>query len=132
MLIGFVAAIVLVISTMVEAADRISGFARVLDGDTLDIGETRVRLEGIGAPESGQWCGNRACGAEATEYLRSLVAGREVRCDVVAIGDYGRAISQCWAGEANLGRAMIKAGFVMAFVRYSDTYVLEVCSLRGA
>ena len=34
----------------------VSGAARVIDGDTLEIGGTRVRLHGIDAPESAQRC----------------------------------------------------------------------------
>ena len=37
-------------------ATDLVGAARVLDGDTLVIGETHVRLEGIDAPESHQAC----------------------------------------------------------------------------
>ena len=49
-----------------------TGVARVIDGDTIHVGETRVRLEGIDAPESNQTCKRAtgeewACGAEATE-----------------------------------------------------------------
>ena len=34
----------------------LSGRARVIDGDTLDVGGTRVRLHGVDAPEAGQSC----------------------------------------------------------------------------
>ena len=34
----------------------VSGAARVIDGDTLEIGGTRVRLHSIDAPESAQRC----------------------------------------------------------------------------
>lgn len=36
------------------AAEEISGRAIVIDGDTLDVGVTRVRLFGIDAPEQNQ------------------------------------------------------------------------------
>jgi len=34
----------------------IVGWARVIDGDTIDISGTRIRLDGIDAPESSQTC----------------------------------------------------------------------------
>ena len=55
-------------------AAEVSGPARVIDGDTLDIGTTRVRLFGIDAPESAQRCKDAklaewACGRSATRAL---------------------------------------------------------------
>lgn len=49
-------------------AERIIGDARVVDGDTLEVSGTRIRLFGIDAPESKQQCANAskqqyACGA---------------------------------------------------------------------
>ncbi|NJO23319.1 MAG: thermonuclease family protein, partial [Sphingomonadales bacterium] len=38
-------------------AGKVSGIATVIDGDTIAIGETRIRLEGIDAPEAAQSCG---------------------------------------------------------------------------
>jgi hypothetical protein len=42
-----------------HAGEPISGIARIIDGDTLAIGETKIRLEGIDAPESDQVCLDR-------------------------------------------------------------------------
>ena len=66
------------------ASGDIAGLARVIDGDTLEIGDRRVRLEGIDAPESAQTCrrdGTRtwACGRVAAEALAALVERRRVR-----------------------------------------------------
>ena len=51
----------------------VSGSARVVDGDTLDVGAVRVRFHGVDAPESRQSCvagGRRwACGERATSAL---------------------------------------------------------------
>ncbi len=47
--------------------------ALVIDGDTLETGQGRVRLFGVGAPESGE-----RCAAEATARLNDL-AGDSVR-----------------------------------------------------
>lgn len=38
------------------AAETISGVPRILDGDTVEIGETKIRLGGIDAPETDQVC----------------------------------------------------------------------------
>jgi endonuclease YncB( thermonuclease family) len=38
-----------------QAAD-VSGILRIVDGDTLAIGDIKIRLEGIDAPETDQVC----------------------------------------------------------------------------
>ena len=52
---------------------NVSGRARVVDGDTVEIGQTRVRFHGIDAPKSSQNCiadGPRwPCGERATRAL---------------------------------------------------------------
>ena len=56
-----------------------SGRFHAADGDSLAIGEERMRLKGIDAPELAQTCergGARwPCGQEAKRLLQSLVAG---------------------------------------------------------
>ena len=113
-------------------ADAIEGRAIVIDGDTITVGDVHVRLEGIDAPELAQRCGRRACGAEAADYLRDLIAGAQVQCESIGRDDYDREIATCRVGARDLGRAMIEAGFAMAFVRYSDTYVDESAEARTA
>jgi hypothetical protein len=52
-----VAFIACLTSLLAQAAD-FSGVPRIVDGDTLAIGSTKVRLEGIDAPETDQVCLN--------------------------------------------------------------------------
>ena len=54
----------------VEAAPEVRGRAEVIDGDTLAIGATRVRLFGIDAPEAGQRCGGAGAPGPAARSRR--------------------------------------------------------------
>ena len=48
-------ALVLIVAASALAVD-VTGPARVIDGDTIEIGERRIHLFGIDAPELGQIC----------------------------------------------------------------------------
>src|SRR5258706_13888797 len=74
----------LTIYSTAEAAS-ISGIPRVVDGDTLVVGATKVRLEGIDAPETDQICldakgDHWTCGIEAGDRLEAHIAGRVIAC----------------------------------------------------
>ena len=84
-----------------EIHGDIVGKAWVIDGDTIDISGSRLRLQGIDAPESNQTCtdaGNRAwqCGRAATRELIELIAGRFRR--------------ECLDGAAGLGAGLLLRG----------------------
>ena len=124
-------------SAPVPRHDRFSGIARVVDGDTIDVGTTRVRLEGIDAPESGQTChrrfiGSWACGNSATDHLRKLVEGRTVECDNRGSDKFGRVLGVCYAGGVDINATMVREGLAWAFVRYSSTYVAVEQEARAA
>ena len=102
---------------------------RVVDGDTLDIGDQRYRIEGIDAPERGQRCQSKAglttCGKDALLHLEALIGDAAVRCEDGEDDKYGRIVARCWVGNVDLGAAMIAGGQAWAFTRYSDTYAAD-------
>lgn len=120
-------AAVLTAPTHAEPA-RIVGPARVIDGDTIDVGVVRIRLHGIDAPEAGQQC-RRAngtswqCGTAATERLAELAQDREVKCHARERDAYGRVIGECWAGDVNMNAALVGEGLAWAYRRFSEDYV---------
>src|SRR5687767_7032477 len=63
----------------------LSGRATAVDGDTIRIGDARIRLLGLDVVELDQVCGDAAgadwpCGREAQSFLTSLVKGRTTTC----------------------------------------------------
>jgi endonuclease YncB( thermonuclease family) len=109
--------------------ERISGHAEVTDGDSLEIGSTRLRLYGVDAVEGRQSCtrGGRewACGNEAARTLRNLIGDRTVTCTKRDVDTYGRIVAVCRSGAADLGAEMVRLGFATAYRRYSNDYVDE-------
>lgn len=105
----------------------IYGVARAGDGDSLTIGQTRVRLFGIDAPEFDQQCQrggtNWPCGQTAAAELAALVTGREVRCMPTGLDQHGRVVARCSVGSVDVNRTMVARGYAIAFRRYSTDYV---------
>lgn len=96
-----------------------AGGVRVVDGDTLRLGEVTVRLAGLDAPERGQPCqradGTRFdCGEAAARQLASLVQRRGVSCSVVGRDRYARAVGVCHAEGRDLAEAMVASGWAIA------------------
>jgi endonuclease YncB( thermonuclease family) len=101
---------------------QIVGHARIIDGDSLLIAGTEVRLWGIDAPELFQRCQREGrevqCGREASRALIALVAGQQVVCERRDMDRFGRTVAQCRAETIDLGRAMVAAGHAVAFGAY--------------
>jgi endonuclease YncB( thermonuclease family) len=105
-----------------------AGAARVVDGDTLEVGGEKFRLHGIDAPEKAQTCKaaagrDWACGQAAVAKMRALVGGKDVRCDRRDVDTYGRTIGVCTVDGMDINAAMVSAGLAWAFRRYSNDYV---------
>ena len=110
-----------------QAAD-LTGVPRIVDGDTLAIGATKVRLEGIDAPETDQVClnskGSRStCGIEARDRLIAHVAGREISCTSNGFDVYNRTLGTCRLLGEDLNGWMVQEGWALAYVKYSAKYV---------
>ncbi|WP_431270702.1 thermonuclease family protein [Dankookia sp. P2] len=97
-----------------------AGEVRVLDGETLRLGDQVLRLQAVQAPARGQArCrdaagGTTDCGAAAAEALARLVAGRDLACQISGADRRGRALGTCEAGGIELGAALVAAGWALA------------------
>lgn len=107
-------------------AQNIVGVAQVADGDTLTVGQTRIRLFGVDAPEAQQTCkikySNWTCGAAATSALRSMVDGHQVTCEPMDTDVYGRTVARCRADGKDLGAELIRIGYAVVYGGGSDLY----------
>ena len=108
----------------------VQGSPSVTDGDTIRIGETRIRLEGIDAPEISQTCkrtdGTRwQCGQQAKAALIDKIGKQTVRCTISGTDRYKRSIGTCFVGRLNLNQWMVQNGWSVAYARYSKMYVAD-------
>jgi endonuclease YncB( thermonuclease family) len=105
-------------------ADDLIGQASVVDGDTLEIHGTRIRLWGIDAPESTQLCrGDDSlqyrCGAKAANDLDAFIARRPVDCMPINLDQYGRTVATCSAGGTDLGEWLVRGGLALDWPQFS-------------
>jgi endonuclease YncB( thermonuclease family) len=109
---------------------------RVVDGDTLRLGDRTVRLAGVDAPDRGQDCADASgrwfdCGAAAAEALSRLVNGRSVLCLVSGHDRFGRGLGDCRAGGAELNAGLVASGWALADEAGTPLHGLEA-QARGA
>jgi len=97
----------------------IAGPAEARDGDSLVIGQHRVRLLGIDAPEREQTCKKAGkswrCGRDAQRHLARLIGNHDVDCAVVKRDRFDRLLARCRAGQRDLNQNMVRDGMAVAF-----------------
>lgn len=101
----------------------ITGHARVVDGDSLIIGASRIRLFGIDAPEGRQDCRdaqgkNYRCGETAKRALAGLIGGRTVTCTPVG-ASHDRSVAVCTVEGRDLSEAMVRGGHAVELRQHS-------------
>lgn len=105
----------------------ISGHAKVTDGDSLRIGDERIRLFGIDALEGKQMCNFRgnewACGRSSRKALERAIARQVVSCTVYDTDKYKRSVSICRVGETDLNEGQVRNGWAVAYREYSTRYI---------
>lgn len=97
----------------------------VADGDTLTVPaannrQTRVRLQGIDAPESRQ-----AFGAVSKRNLSDLVFDRQVTVEYEKTDRYGRTLGKVIANGRDVNLEQIKAGLAWHYKHYQEEQTPE-------
>lgn len=114
---------------------QVSGWARLIDGDSLWVGSHEVRLKGIDAPEGRQTCRRNgvtwSCGDAARDALSRMVGRETIICAVSERDKYGRLLASCRAGDRNLNAGMVTAGMAVAYGGYERDEAAAKAARRG-
>lgn len=99
------------------------GPARIVDGDSLELGDLRVRLVGIDACELDQKAildaSSWPCGRIARQRLEALTRDKDVYCAWERRDPYGRVLAICHieGSDIVLNDLMVSEGLAVAYRR---------------
>ena len=127
-----------------ENINKISGFAKVVDGDTIKINSKKIRLYGIDAPEKKQKCKKTyltisfmsftkdyMCGEVSTKKLIKKINKQKLNCNILDVDRYKRLIGECFKRNINLNSWMVSNGYAVAYRKYSKKYVSDEINAKN-
>ena len=101
----------------------------VVDGDTIKLGDVKIRFIGIDAPEINQTCvaseGKVACGKTSRDILITKVTNNKISCTDEGKDFYGRVLGECFVNGESLSRYLVREGFAFAYRKYSDKFISD-------
>ncbi|MGY9048776.1 hypothetical protein P775_00370 [Puniceibacterium antarcticum] len=101
--------------TATPAQEVLTGQAYVVDGDTITIQKTQIRLFGVDAPEM-----NHPYGKKAKWALVSLCKGQPIRAEITEKDQYGRTVAKCYLPDGrDLSAEMVKLGLAIDWAKFS-------------
>lgn len=127
--------------TQILNSAEIYGMPKIIDGDTVHIGNKKIRLEGIDAPEIKQQCKkpfltislrigfqfnkNYSCGTISKRKLIEKIENSKIKCISSTKDRYKRYLATCYKNKINLNKWMVRNGYAVAYKRYSKDYVRD-------
>ena len=104
-------------------ADISGHVVRIIDGDTLEVLsengiQTRVRLNGIDAPEKAQPFGQRS-----RQALTDLTAGKLIQVTGYNRDRYGRLLGTAWYNSTDINAEQVMKGLAWAY-RYQGNAMI--------
>ena len=127
-----------------ENINKITGFAKVIDGDTIKINSKKIRLYGIDAPEKKQKCKKTyltisfmsftkdyMCGELSTQKLIKKINKQKLNCNILDVDRYKRLIGECFKRNINLNSWMVSNGYAVAYRKYSKKYVSDEINAKN-
>ncbi len=97
------------------AFKELHGPAYVIDGDTIRVCKTQIRLFGIDAPEM-----NHPYGKKAKWAMVGLCKGQCIRAEIFEYDVHGRTVAKCYLPDGrDLSAELVKQGLAIDWPKYS-------------
>ena len=102
-------------------AKEIYGNPRIIDGDSLEIKNEKIRFLGIDAFEKKQECIRKdgtkyKCGEAAISNLLMIISGQPVRCVTKKKDRYKRWLATCYIGTLDINENMVLYGNAFSYM----------------
>lgn len=108
--------IIFLLGTPAVAQATLTGaVTHVRNGDTIEIADIPIRLNGIAAPEL-----EDPQGPAARDFMKNLVAGKIVSCELDGERSYDRVIGVCYLDGQDIGALIINAGLARDCPKFSN------------
>ncbi len=110
-----------------------SGKIKVVDGDSITVGDKEVRLIGIDAPEFHQNCSDAnnqtySCGKISKAFLIMIAQDKEAKCLYNQKDIYNRFLGQCFIDDLVINNEILKNGMAVIYdftIASADEIALE-------
>jgi len=113
--------------TVYAQAELTGPVTHVRDGDTIEVGEIAIRLNGLTCDERGTALGDRA-----TAHLKSQVIGKVATCALNGERTYDRLVGRCATEElGDIGAHLITQQLCGRCTRYDRTGIYEDAQKRA-
>lgn len=121
-------AVAMLVAQPLTAAGTVDGNAEAINADVIRIGDTRVVLWGIDAPDPGQPCllNGRpwGCFDAAMRALQIALSRGPVTCLLTDHSDpFGRSYGVCEIGGDDIGAGLVLAGLALAYPDETEAYL---------
>ena len=106
-----------------------SNTVHVIDGDTIKIGNKKIRFSGIDAPELNQYCFKKEkkilCGVLAKKALLKKIGNKIPKCVIEGKDIYKRILAECFVNEKSLSKFLVRNGYAFAYRKYSKKFIQD-------
>ena len=97
------------------------GKVRIIDGDSIEIKNEKIRFLGIDAFEKKQECIRKdgtkyKCGEAAISNLLMIISGQPVRCVTKKKDHYKRWLATCYIGTLDINENMVLYGNAFSYM----------------
>ena len=97
------------------------GKVRIIDGDSIEIKNEKIRFLGIDAFEKKQECIRKdgtkyKCGEAAMSNLLIIISGQPVRCVTKKKDHYKRWLATCYIGTLDINENMVLYGNAFSYM----------------